>query len=928
MEPHVGLETKFITPEMRIEKLKDKIIQFEESVFQKTKAMRAELDRIQLHLSLDRVTFEPHSGETNDQSIFKAGSQESENVEFKDQHDPYQVDVQSVIDPTRTLQDMDNATLANFFKRPVKIAEFDWAINTALAQSINPWQLFLENPRVQNRLTNYNLMRTKLHIKVVLNGNGFHYGRALCYYEPYASMDMFRISNFLDADLVQATQRPKLFLNPTMSTGGDMVLPFFFHKNYLNIPNYDHRLLGDLSFRTINLLKHANDGIDGVTITVFAWAEEMEMSVLTSWDPNLLSPQSGDEIDQANKEGMISGPATSVAKWAAYLSKVPYIGPFATATQIGANATASIAKLFGYCRPPITKSPDPYKPVPTASLAVTNVPDTIAKLTMDDKQELTIDPRIAGLGGIDPLNIREIAKREAFITKFTWAVNSPADSFLWNSRVTPMTYALSAKALAGNYFHFPPCAVAALPFQYWKGTMKFRFQIVASSFHKGRLKIVYDPNFIATTTYQGYSEFNTNYLKIVDLADETDFTVEIGNGQEMSFLRHYPPDDTTTTTVYNTGTPYSAKEPWSNGVIGVYVLNELTSPNTTNPQDVEINVYVSAGDDFEVAEPTDDYASYLFHDLNAPTLTDSFPTLPPQSGEETKVADSENTTELDKPQHAQSFMLGPPIADHDKLNSVFFGESITTFRTLLKRYCLSQSIARNNSVGVANANGVVAGRTSAFPLYRGNIGNPITLTDIGNDYNYANTLLFHWVNACFAGHRGSHRYKILVRGETRNPGTIHVQRVHFENGRPYYEMQQGSDNPATGSISEVKYRGVQVVQADTYPAPTNGLQGANGVSYNNSRLNYANEFEVPYYSQFRFSPGRFVNYTGPMNDYRGQDSAFDYQIRDYTVPLPGSNQNPMFDFWHAIGEDYQAYFWLGLPKVSFEPNPPPPQPIV
>ena len=72
-------------------------------------------------------------------------------------------------------------------------------------------------------------------------------------------------------------------------------------------------------------MKHANGGTDPITISVFAWAEDVHMSVLTQTDPSTLVPQS------MEYEGIVSKPASIVAKVAGVLKEVPFISPFATA---------------------------------------------------------------------------------------------------------------------------------------------------------------------------------------------------------------------------------------------------------------------------------------------------------------------------------------------------------------------------------------------------------------------------------------------------------------------------------------------------------------------------------------------------------------------------------------------------------------------
>ena len=834
---------------------------------------------------------ECQSGEatTADNNIFKVGNQSTyENVQFSDQHDPYMYEVESTMDPTRSLQDANDASLANFFSRPVKVSEEEWSTSANLNYDIDPWSLYFDNPRVANRLTNFSLLKANLKVKIVINGNGFQYGRMLVSYLPFDVYDTLSTNAALvRADLVQASQQPHIFLNPTTSTGGEMKLPMFNYQNYFEIVESQWSEMGNLYFRTLNPLKHANGATDVVTITTFVWAEDVSMSVLTSVDQDTLSPQSG-EIDEANSKGMISGPATTVAKFAAYLKGVPYIGPFATATEIGARAVSGMAKIFGYSRPPITKTPEPYRPTQVSSLALTTVPDNAQKMTVDDKQELTIDPRIAGIGPADPFNIREIAKRESYLTTFNWNIGTAPDTLLWNARIDPCTWAETTGPPAS--LHFPACAMAALPFQHWKGSMKFRFQIVCSSFHKGRLKFVYDPNFISSGTYLGFSEYNTNYLKIVDIADEQDFTIEIGNGQERNFLNHCKPGQQGVTELYSTSR-YTGKAA-GNGVIGVIVVNELTTPNSTVTNDIEINVFVSMGDDFEVAAP-DDYFQHFV--------------LKPQSGE--IVTESVGTEEPDAPQQSSTCVIGLPPVDDSNLNKVFFGESITSFRTILKRYNLWNVIAKLDTLPMANS-----GRYGAFPYLRGNVSNAVDQTALGNDYNYCNTVLLHWVTAAFSGRRGSIRYKLIPRGSQARGDRIEVQRAPWVPTVPSYRYDVIS--MPTYATEKLARRDVvtswRAATLNNMPSDTKPFSGTRGMVLTTNSVNGALEFEMPYYSSYRFIPGKEESYTGPSL----WEGAWDW--RAWWTSTGADTDSAVYDVYVAAGEDFQCYFFTGLPRLYYE----------
>lgn len=837
----------------------------------------------------NHVTFHPsvkrQSGSTDDVRLMNVSDNVEENVKFSDQSDPYLYDMEGAEDPTRCVSDLGDATLDNFFSRPLKIHEEEWGTGTTLFFNINPWALYMQNSRVINRIINYNLLRSSLRVKIVINGNGFQYGRAIASYLPFPLFDTLSSNAALvSQDIVQASQQPHIYLNPTTSTGGELKLPFFYHENSMSIPESDWQLMGDLTVRSINDLKHANGASDKVTISVFAWIEDVTMSVLTSREPGTLIPQSGkaSEVDEANHEGTISGPATALAEMACVAALYPPLTPFATATAIAAESTAEIAKMFGYCRPAITKAPEPYRPTPASSLAVTNVPDNAQKMTVDDKQELCIDPRISGLGNTDSLAIKEIAKRESYLTTFDWAMGTAPETLLWNARIDPVTWA--EDGLTPNGFHFPACAMAALPFKYWTGTMNFRFQIVASAFHKGRIKIVYDPHFLAS------NEYNTNYIEIVDIAEKADFTMSFGNGQNRSLLTRHEPGVDSVTQMYST-TPYASAEE-GNGVVGVYVVNELTTPNSTVNNDIQVNVYVSMGDDFEVFVPEDSFQNFVFK---------------PQSGGAEEVPESFGTEEPDAPQQEASDTLGVGLSNHDKLGLVYTGESILSFRTLLKRYNLHTAVVDTTPAQAARTRM----RHPGFPYLRGNVLGAVHTTGAFDKYNYCNTVLLHWVTLAFSGWRGSIRWKLIPRGNGGSVQTkiaLYAQRAPIgEKGYYHTEVSATAYDQNSGAHSCITQKGVGN-QLTNY-----AVAGTRGCCYTNDKVNNVLEYEVPFYSYYRFVPGKTENYTTTLQSEGADLMIFSNQ----------SETDPM-EFWCAAGEDFQTYFWTGLPRVYYEAAPPAP----
>jgi hypothetical protein len=78
---------------------------------------------------------------------------------FSDKTQQWDYIVNSNPDSTFATADASDATLENFFKRPIKTRSYTWNQGDILFENFNPWTDFFENPRVINRITNFNILR-------------------------------------------------------------------------------------------------------------------------------------------------------------------------------------------------------------------------------------------------------------------------------------------------------------------------------------------------------------------------------------------------------------------------------------------------------------------------------------------------------------------------------------------------------------------------------------------------------------------------------------------------------------------------------------------------------------------------------------------------------------------------------------------------
>jgi hypothetical protein len=807
-----------------------------------------------------------------------------QNVSFADANASYSYHVDSEPDATFKVSDSNDADLNNFFSRPLKVTSIDWATGSTLFTTFNPWQLYFENPRVINRISNYNLLRAKLCMKIVLNGNSFHYGRAIVSYVPLASRDQLTVDRaFFLQDVVAASQRPHFYLDPTYSQGGSMCLPFFWNQNYLSIPNQEWRDMGEVWIHGMQDLKHANGATDSVTVSVFVWAEDVSLAIPTNAEPGAIAPQSGED---EYGTGPVSWPASVLARAAGSLVKAPIIGPYAKATQLAASATANIAQIFGFSRPVSVEQVQEYTNRPGGNLVNTNTIDTSHKLSLDVKQETTVDPRTVGLAGTDEMEIRSIAKRESFLGNFGWTTATAPETLLFQCRVSPMVW--NSLALSGQTeYHLPACAFAAMPFEYWRGSMEFRFQVVASNFHRGRLKIVYEPHVPPSTT----AEYNTNYTHILDIADEKDVKMKIGWGNQYGFARvsGFPDGTINRPQIWRADGVNVGVIPNENfnGYISVYVVNELTVPNSTANNDIEVNVFVNMCDDFEVASPTSQAIDVLS------LYTDAAITA--QSGEE-EINDLEKTVQASAPMQESNLSKAPTLSPSDNTMDVYFGEKVTSFRQCLKRYCLHEQI----TIDAGSGSSILEVERCVLPYYRGYDPNGLTSTANG-PFNYSHTTLLNWVLPAFTGWRGSVRWKCLNMGRSDGDAEAgFIRRLE----QPYPGPLTLVTSTATTGIA----RKLQYV--------TKFRSTWDGVAYQSPGLNTVAEAEIPFYRNKRFLYAKRNDQLAFSPDVLN-DLGYEYIYRSTVNSSDATDINT----YCSVGEDFSCFFFTGCPVVYVVGNP-------
>jgi hypothetical protein len=776
--------------------------------------------------------------------------------------------------------------LGEFLSRPVKLRSVVVDNNPFVDFNMNPWFEFFNNTNIKKKLDNFAFIQCDLNIKIVVNASPFLYGCHLVAYRPLPKFHTVPNAGTISAlgdklNLIADSQCPHIWVLPQTSLAGTLVCPWFYYKNWLDVTSAaDLNDMGTLYFQELIALKSANDATTyKVTYQVYAWASNVKLTGATT----KLSVQ-GQVINDEWSDKPISRAATAVANIAKAATNIPYIGVYAKATELGASAISKMAALFGYSNPPVIENVMPVKNTPFGGIGCPNMSEPTGLLTLDPKNELSIDPGTVDLPSCEEMDINDLCSRESLLTSFVWKSQDIPDAYLFSSNVTPMvcdTAIITATTII-NATIYPPMGHVARMFNYWRGDIMFRFKAICTQYHKGRLIISWDPLFRVATSTDIYT---TSFTQVVDLTPEMDVTIRVPYLQ----ARHYltvagtPAKEWSKRWAdYDNPFQYASSESgtgtFNNGQVVVKVQNELSGP--TDDAQICILVFVRAADNFELTNPTPP----------ASVLTSAvYPQGCIVSNEETNL-----------------IVAGNPGVVIPEANLIYSGESVKSLRTLYRRQVLERIIPLSTlPVNVARNHTTISFRFTKWPKPPGYVrdapSNASAAIIVGNvPYSWTNHTAITWMQTCFIGMKGSIRRSFNIT--TRAEQLFSSVQIIRKNETAGTELT---------SFAHTVFANTYGIAAKAFLA--SGINaGQEGLILNNQVTQTGITVECPHYYPLKFCG------TQVLNVYQGLtiDDTFyhSYAMNMVVNPIKDSaNPSSTIECYVGAGTDFTMFFFISTP---------------
>jgi len=670
---------------------------------------------------------------------------QNETSSFQEGGDTYRAEVKTARDATFTSLMEDPAQISKFLFRDTYMTEMNWTTSGLTfgaapnAYLFDVWTQWQNDTRIKDKLRNFAFVTGDLTVSVRINGSPFQFGRALFAWIPYmenqASGSWFSVDNrnqiaAMNYGVLTATSTPTShvecairhfstyphgWIDPSKSNTVEIKVPFVWHNNALSIcgvSGTNKESLGRLLAYPVAPLTLANDNVqDLAVIKIYARMENCKVAIPTEYEP------SATEFEQCEKEKPSTNDIID------NMIGAPVMAAKTKASEIGA-AVSAVGKVFGFSKPSMLEEEQPRALRLGSNFAHTAGKDTCEPLSLDPKQEVICSPDVAGLGPEDEMSFESICTREQWLTRAAWqGENGQAGTnVIYTALVAPniptKTYG-TAITHNSKFWHAStdtPAGRVANMFGYWKGSIKFRIEVVCTAMHSGRLLLQFEPASRNGAPVVGdlfVNDINARYSQILDLREShtCEFNIDyvsrkpwLETLQETENYQWPSGVNDGGTQLTNLLARYNPQKHM--GIFTIGIMNAAVGPIAVTGSDpLQVFVYMSCGDDMEFAMPNEqtgqDAGGYerwgkmiyvprgCVHskctvDADLAVGTDTMDSLLGDDDDEPKEQTLEEWAGGIISPRATLMQSVPGNTAEDE--DVFFGESIRSWRTLAKRY--------------------------------------------------------------------------------------------------------------------------------------------------------------------------------------------------------------------------------------------------
>jgi hypothetical protein len=571
------------------------------------------------------------------------------------------------IDPSfiNSSTDLLSQDIKDFLSKPVILASGNFTTTdtySTFPEFISPNDILgANNSMMADKLKGYYGFRATTVLRLVVNATRFQQCRYNVQFVPTGGAVTGATGNSRErvkavtSTLVQRIQLPHVELDLGCDT--EAVLKYKFNSAFGFFPMTSFTsATSAFAFGIFKIYPYsALQAVVGSTTCGYTlWGSFEDIELISAAVPqsgrfvtNVRRKNETDVEQQSSGMGPVSSALMRVKGAADVFTRVPLLSSYASMTSWYSEILAGAASAFGWSKPVnleysgrVTQNYLPYA-------ANADGPDESFPLSYSYKNQVGKAQGFSGTD-IDEMDFSFLCTIPVYNSKTNWAATDTSGTQLLNIPVRPLGLLVTRTVTAVGISDVGPYQLIANLFEQWRGSMVYKFKLVKTEFHSGRLAVSFSPVDPATNTAIIPTLAQTAFLhrQVVDIRECNEFTFVV---------------------------PFISTSPYklSTQIIGsllVHVIDPLVAPDTVT-QSVGIILEHCMGADAEFAVPKKNNISYAFG-IN-PQSNDPF------SNSETNVCANYRGN------------IGSSLVPPDECSNSLFcvGERISSLRTLFKLPC-------------------------------------------------------------------------------------------------------------------------------------------------------------------------------------------------------------------------------------------------
>ncbi|AUD40070.1 polyprotein [Mobovirus A] len=468
-----------------------------------------------------------------------------------------------------------NADMNSIFSRPYYLGNSNWTVSDEQGQLLGqvyfPSEFTMASLATHGVLSYHKLLKSGLSFTGMVNPSPFQQGQVIIFFAP----GMLNPSNMSFASI---TTLPHCLINLGVSNTGTVHIPFTYWRACFDTTSFGE-VMGSVFIVVLNKLQSGSS--DPQTLPISYWFQftEPQVSAMNSYHAPFVSAVP---------------PSSAQAEVLPRLSDFEVVESFDPEdddfTIVDEWLDDDIIDMLPIPMEYLTPVLDETLDFPQADIQARQVTDMAPAVEVEAPTlgftDTSVRQQPSGVGHCHPVDEWDYhLSIHCLQATFNWPGNALPGTCLHWTYVAP-TLNLSGGPSVSNW---SPTMITNLHavssmYRYWRGSIDYLLQPIMTRMHRGRLIIYYLPGYQTPPTIgQIYSPniFASAYTWSYDIGTQTMYPLTV---------------------------PYLGSTDWSapnyyEGLLCIFVQTALAT-RTECPQQIDVNLWVRAGDDYELAVPS------------------------------------------------------------------------------------------------------------------------------------------------------------------------------------------------------------------------------------------------------------------------------------------------------------------------------------